>query len=92
MLNETVRDAPLTPLGREQSAELYEVTKETIQQSAELLVSSAMRRPMSTMVIGYKDLRARLESEGKKVIILPQLQEVSINWHLCIFSSMTTDL
>ena len=33
---------------------------------------------MSTMVIGYADLRRRLEAEGKKVIIMPQLQEVSV--------------
>lgn len=72
-----VPDAALTPLGRQQSAALYEATKGTIQKSAELIVSSALRRPMSTMVIGYADLRKRLESEGKKVIILPQLQEVS---------------
>lgn len=36
-----------------------------------------MRRPLSTMVIGYPDLRKRLEAEGKPVVILPQLQEVS---------------
>lgn len=28
------------------------------------------------MVIGYADLRKRLEAEGKQVIVLPQLQEV----------------
>ena len=28
------------------------------------------------MVIGYRDLRARLDAAGKKVLILPQLQEV----------------
>ena len=69
-------DAPLTQLGRQQSEELYKATKDTIQHSAELLVSSALKRPMSTMIIGYRDLRKRLEAEGKKVIILPQLQEV----------------
>jgi len=30
------------------------------------------------MVLGYPDLRKRLEAEGKSIIILPQLQEVSI--------------
>ena len=85
----TVPDAPLTPLGREQSAELYETTKDTIQQTAELLVSSALRRPLSTMVIGYKDLRARLEKEGKNVVILPQLQEVSRDFcHSRIYSHL----
>ena len=72
----TVPDAPLTILGRQQAAALYDATKDTIQKTAELLVSSALRRPLSTMVIGYADLRKRLEAEGKPVVILPQLQEV----------------
>ncbi|KAI0759910.1 phosphoglycerate mutase-like protein [Irpex lacteus] len=80
-LDYTIRDAPLTALGRQQSADLYEETKDTIQKTAELLVSSALRRPMQTMIIGYADLRKRLESEGKPVIILPQLQEC--NEHPC---------
>ncbi len=71
-----VPDAPLTALGRQQSAELYESTKGTIQMTADLLVSSALRRPLSTMIIGYADLIKKLEAEGKKVIVLPQLQEV----------------
>ena len=37
-----------------------------------------MKRPLQTTIIGYPDLRKRLEEEGKRVIILPQLQEVSI--------------
>jgi len=57
---------------------LHEETKDTIQKGAELLVSSALKRPLQTTVIGYPDLRQRLEGEGKRVIILPQLQEVSI--------------
>jgi hypothetical protein len=48
----SVADAPLTPLGRQQSAELDKDTQE-IQRTAQLLVSSALRRPLSTMVIGY---------------------------------------
>lgn len=72
-----VPDAVLTPLGRQQSVALYEETKGTIQKTAELIVSSPLRRPLSTMVIGYADLRKALESEGQKVIILPQLQEVN---------------
>ncbi|THH32156.1 hypothetical protein EUX98_g2025 [Antrodiella citrinella] len=71
----SIRDAPLTALGRQQAAALYEATKDTIQKTGELLVSSALRRPLSTMVVGYPDLRKRLEAEGKPVIILPQLQE-----------------
>jgi hypothetical protein len=37
-----------------------------------------MKRTLQTTVIGYPDLRKRLEGEGKPVIVLPQLQEVSI--------------
>jgi hypothetical protein len=45
---------------------------------AELLVSSPLKRPLQTAILGYPDLRTRLEAEGKRMIILPQLQEVSI--------------
>jgi len=71
----SIPDARLTPLGRRQSAHLHEKTKDTIQQSAELLVTSAMRRPLSTTLVGYATLKKRLESEGKPIVILPQLQE-----------------
>lgn len=77
VLTASVHDAPLTRLGRKQSAELYEETKDTVQKTAELIVSSGLRRPLSTMIIGYADLRKKLEAEGKSVIVLPQLQEVS---------------
>ncbi|KAI0092661.1 histidine phosphatase superfamily [Irpex rosettiformis] len=70
-----IRDAPLTPLGRQQSLELYKDTRDTVQKTAELIVTSGLRRPLQTMIIGYSDLRRRLESEGKSVIVLPQLQE-----------------
>ncbi|WWC61930.1 uncharacterized protein I303_104516 [Kwoniella dejecticola CBS 10117] len=72
----TIADAPLTYLGKTQSKELNEVTKNTFQQTAELLVSSPLRRPMETMLIGYPELKARLEKEGKPVILLDTLQEV----------------
>ncbi|KAI0337582.1 phosphoglycerate mutase-like protein [Trametopsis cervina] len=70
-----IHDAPLTPLGRQQSLRLYQDTRHTIQKTAELLVTSPLRRPLSTTVIGYADLRRRLEGEGKPVAVLPQLQE-----------------
>lgn len=73
-----VPDPGLTQKGRDEAAKLHEETKDTIQNEAELLVSSALKRPLQTTVIGYPDLRKRLEGEGKPVIILPQLQEVSI--------------
>ncbi|OCH84518.1 phosphoglycerate mutase-like protein [Obba rivulosa] len=71
----SIRDPPLTQLGREQSARLHEDTVDTIQQSAQLVVTSGLRRTLSTTVIGYATLRKRLEVEGKPVIVLPQLQE-----------------
>ncbi|KAK4702077.1 hypothetical protein P7C70_g4145, partial [Phenoliferia sp. Uapishka_3] len=69
----SIRDAPLTALGRQQSAALNEDTKNTFQQTAELLVSSPLKRPMQTLLVGYPGLKARLG----KVILLPELQEVN---------------
>ncbi|KAI0751662.1 phosphoglycerate mutase-like protein [Daedaleopsis nitida] len=73
----TIRDAPLTFRGRQQAAALNQSTKGTIQASAELLVTSGLRRTLSTTVIGYSGLRKRLETNGKPVVVLPQLQEVN---------------
>lgn len=36
----TIADAELTPLGRQQSAQLHEETKDGLQKTAELIVSS----------------------------------------------------
>ncbi|TFY58985.1 hypothetical protein EVJ58_g6066 [Rhodofomes roseus] len=71
----SIHDAPLTALGREQARKLHEDVKDTIQQTAGLLVTSGLRRTMSTAIIGYATLRTRLEAEGKAVVVLPQLQE-----------------
>ncbi|WVF71212.1 hypothetical protein IAT40_006012 [Kwoniella sp. CBS 6097] len=72
----TIADAPLTNLGREQSKNLNKLSKDTFQKTAELLVCSPLRRPMETMLIGYPELKSRLENEGKPVILLDTLQEV----------------
>ena len=82
------------------------MTKTTIQQNAELLVSSPvsrlgliyeypdmtswtpgecadksgslqMRRPLETLLLGYPELKSRLDAAGKPVIILDTLQEVN---------------
>lgn len=71
-----VHDAPLTLKGRHQSALLNEDTKDTFQKTAELLVTSALKRPIQTMITGYPLLRKKLEEAGKPVVILPELQEV----------------
>ncbi|KAI0643589.1 phosphoglycerate mutase-like protein [Trametes meyenii] len=73
----SIPDAPLTPRGREQAAALNEATKDTVQATADLLITSGLRRTLSTTVIGYPALRKRLEAAGKPVLVLPQLQEVN---------------
>jgi len=70
-----IHDAPLTLKGRHQSALLNEDTKDTFQKTAELLVTSALKRPIQTMIIGYPLLRKKLEEAGKPIVILPELQE-----------------
>ncbi|WVQ79970.1 hypothetical protein IAT38_002071 [Cryptococcus sp. DSM 104549] len=72
----SIPDAPLTALGRKQSKELHDITKNGVQRSAELLVCSPLRRPMETMLLGYPNLKARLDKSGKPVILLDLLQEV----------------
>ncbi|CDO70302.1 hypothetical protein BN946_scf184370.g3 [Trametes cinnabarina] len=75
--NYSIKDARLTPRGRQQAAKLNEHTKHTVQQSAHLLVSSGLRRTLSTTVLAFPALRKRLEAAGKPVVVLPQLQEVN---------------
>ncbi|KAJ3989543.1 histidine phosphatase superfamily [Lentinula detonsa] len=74
----SIPDPPLTPLGRRQSEELYAQTAE-LQQSADLLVTSPLKRTLQTTIIGYRGLRARLESQNpaKPIIVLSRLQEVN---------------
>lgn len=58
-----VRDAPLTQLGRRQSAALNEDTKNTFQLTAELLVSSPVSAPRAPCPNrGGDDSRARFHS------------------------------
>ncbi|GAA6042154.1 hypothetical protein JCM8097_004989 [Rhodosporidiobolus ruineniae] len=73
----TIPDAPLTKLGREQSANLRKETEDGFQKEAELLVTSPLRRPMQTLLVGYAPLKERLEKEGKPVVVMPELQEVN---------------
>ncbi|GAA5881306.1 hypothetical protein JCM16303_000121 [Sporobolomyces ruberrimus] len=73
----SIPDARLTQLGRKQSAKLRKDTEGGWTDDCELLVSSPLRRPMQTLVIGYAPLRECLEKGGKAVILLPELQEVN---------------
>lgn len=78
-LDYSIPDAPLTELGREQAARLNGLTIQTIQQTADLLVSSPLSRTLQTTIIGFPGLRARLEvqQEPKGIIVLSRLQEVN---------------
>ena len=70
-----IRDAPLTAFGKEQAADLNKLTYETIQQTADLLVSSPLTRTLQTTLSGFPKLKARLEASGKPLIVLSRLQE-----------------
>ncbi|EOR01067.1 hypothetical protein E3P92_02879 [Wallemia ichthyophaga] len=73
----SIADAPLTALGREQSARLSPLTAGTIQKTAELVVSSPLRRPMQTMLEGYPELVQRLQSAGKPPLLVTIAQEIN---------------
>ncbi|ORY26137.1 histidine phosphatase superfamily [Naematelia encephala] len=72
----SIPDAPLTELGKTQARELHNMSKDSVQRTADLLVCSPLRRPMETMLLGYPSLKSRLDREGKPVILLDILQEV----------------
>jgi len=80
-MNAVVHDPQLTQSGRYQSTSLNDNTKHTFQKTAELLVTSPLKRSLQTMVSGYPVLRKRLEEEGTPVVVLPQLQEVRVIQH-----------
>ena len=86
-----VHDPPLTALGRSQAEDLNERTKETIQVTAELLVTSPLQRTLATTTIGFRYLKERLERNGKVVIVLPELQEVSLRIDRCRLRPMVND-
>ncbi|KAF5385426.1 hypothetical protein D9757_005416 [Collybiopsis confluens] len=76
--NWDILDPPLTPLGRHQSEELLSQTAD-LQQSADLLVSSPLKRTLQTTIIGYRTLKARLENQNppKPLAVMSRLQEVN---------------
>lgn len=69
-------DAILTPLGKQQCSILHKSTEQTIQQSAQLLVSSPLRRTLQTSLMGLPSLIGRLGGPSS-IIALPELQENS---------------
>ncbi|CCF49364.1 hypothetical protein NDA11_004457 [Ustilago hordei] len=69
----SIPDAPLTPLGKQQSARLPSLTQD-LQSRAEVILSSGLKRTLQSTKIGYAPLIERLGGLGK-VVLLPQLQE-----------------
>ncbi|KAJ9475633.1 Phosphoglycerate mutase [Pseudozyma hubeiensis] len=69
----SIPDAPLTPLGKQQSARLPSLTHD-LQSRAEVILSSALKRTLQSTKIGYAPAIERLGGLGK-VVLLPQLQE-----------------
>ncbi|SNX86765.1 uncharacterized protein MEPE_05474 [Melanopsichium pennsylvanicum] len=69
----SIPDAPLTPLGKQQSARLPSLTQD-LQSRAQVILSSGLKRTLQSTKIGYAPLIERLGGLGK-VIVLPQLQE-----------------
>jgi len=71
----SIRDPPLTPLGKQQAQRLNESTLHNIQTEAGLLVSSPLTRTLQTTLIGLPTLKSRLEAAGQPLIVLSRLQE-----------------
>ncbi|CDW95776.1 hypothetical protein [Sporisorium scitamineum] len=69
----SIPDAPLTPLGKQQSARLPSLTQD-LQSRAQVILSSALKRTLQSTKIGYAPAIERLGGLGK-VVLLPQLQE-----------------
>lgn len=69
----SIPDAPLTPLGKQQSGRLPSLTQE-LQARAQVILSSALKRTLQSTKIGYAPAIERLGGLGK-VVLLPQLQE-----------------
>lgn len=76
MIYSIVHDPQLTQNGHFQATLLNEDTNHTFQKTAELLVTSPLKRSLQTTITGYPVLGKRLEGEGTPVVVLPQLQEV----------------
>ncbi|KAN0065305.1 hypothetical protein ACQY0O_001140 [Thecaphora frezii] len=69
----SIPDAPLTPLGKQQSGRLPALTPD-LQAKAQLIISSGLKRTLQSTMIGYAPAIERLGGLSK-VVVLPQLQE-----------------
>ncbi|KAI0596294.1 histidine phosphatase superfamily [Biscogniauxia sp. FL1348] len=72
-LDYSIPDAPLTPLGKKQAASLAHQIPQ-LQQEAEVIISSPLRRTLQTTYLGWGPAVARLGGP-KQVVCLPQAQE-----------------
>ncbi|WFC94582.1 hypothetical protein MBRA1_001215 [Malassezia brasiliensis] len=68
----SIPDAPLTDLGKRQAARLPGLTPE-LQQTAQVILSSPLRRTLQTVSLGFADAVDRLGGHTE-VVCLPQLQ------------------
>lgn len=74
--NYSFPDAVLTHKGKQQCVALDNLTQHTLQQSAQLLVSSPLRRTLQTSLIGLPTLVDRLGGPSS-ILVMPELQENS---------------
>lgn len=65
--NWTIADAELTPLGRKQSAQLHEDTKDGLQKTAELIVSSPVSCGFGSETRTLRCLLAGIAGRDKKL-------------------------
>ncbi|KAF7978953.1 hypothetical protein HWV62_44181 [Athelia sp. TMB] len=86
-LDYSIPDAPLTPLGKKQSAALAPQIPD-LQKSVDLIVTSALKRTLQSTKLGWGPAVERLGI--KHVICLPQAQEC--NEHPCDTGSSRQDL
>ncbi|KAI3626895.1 hypothetical protein CBS14141_000896 [Malassezia furfur] len=68
----SIPDAPLTDLGKRQASRLPGLTPE-LQQTAQVILSSPLRRTLQTVSLGFSDAVDRLGGHAE-VVCLPQLQ------------------
>ncbi|KAI1636533.1 histidine phosphatase superfamily [Biscogniauxia mediterranea] len=73
-LDYSIPDAPLTPLGKKQAASLAHQIPQ-LQQEAEVIISSPLRRTLQTTSLGWGPAVARLGGPRRAVVVLPQAQE-----------------
>ncbi len=73
----SVPDAPLTPLGKQQTTQLAADSRvDAVRSEIEVVISSPLKRTLQTTKLGWRETVDRLGGLGK-VVCLPQLQGAS---------------